>query len=393
MQDKERSQCESVTDVNQRAYDEISNVTLPKLEDQITNTISVDKLTNPIHNDEISNDSNLNLISTISNYSNEMVPKYRSCCVKDDVSTDTTTTPIQFVRNTKPFQSGTLPDYIPLTINKNKDFRNCPSISRNNVGSVNVGSIVVATLNDQTDKSSNEELTSVAHLSSEAKIYLLRSHIKYLLSPAGQSFLSKVSQTYGIKARLEWTTVGHVLFISGSQIDQEKFHKKLLAKCNDLSESRKAQQSPNIQNVPKRTQVLIRFLKENIKELFSNLGDVNNLYKRLKYLEKQQSKCSIKAADKTRRALNMILFGKAGLLGGDTHLDKLLYCLKTLIKEYREDVEVPSELRNEIIKHWKVIFTSHHRGSYDAIIQKYNKLISKNRLATLNLDPLFFTIK
>lgn len=273
-----------------------------------------------------------------------------------------------------------LPDFIPLADNSDVNmgekcdhFATHTGISRR---------FVAADTDDENGDENKKEQNSPC----EAKVYLTPFHSNYLLSPAGHDFLVQKSKECNIKARLDWTSVGHVLVIFGLAFDQDTFHKALLEKCHELMDQMNNKQLSGIK-VPKRIDALIRFLRENISQLQSDLGDVNDLQKRIKNLEKTHTKANMKLAEKFRRLLNMILLGQAGLCDGDKHLDKLLINLKSLINDYQAENMVPQSLREEIDSHCKVIFTSYRHDNYPELIQTYNKM-SKNEKLYVNIDPL-----
>ncbi|XP_061395139.1 uncharacterized protein LOC133330743 [Musca vetustissima] len=222
----------------------------------------------------------------------------------------------------------------------------------------------------------------------EAKIYLNQFHTKYLLSLEGRTFLAKSSKECDLKARLDFTSVGHVLVIFGLPSNQDKFQRELLLKYREIADQMTQKNIQSTPNIPKRIDVLIRFLRDDINQLNTNLGNANHLYKRLQYVERQQSKAGFKQADKIRRSLNMILVGQAGLQDGNIHLDKLLLSLKTLINDYKSDDATPPQLRSEISSHWKFIFSSYRHDNYEELLKIYNNLVLKNRMLKLSIDPL-----
>uniref|UniRef100_A0A0A1XKI1 Zinc finger CCHC domain-containing protein 7 n=1 Tax=Zeugodacus cucurbitae TaxID=28588 RepID=A0A0A1XKI1_ZEUCU len=277
-----------------------------------------------------------------------------------------------------------LPDFIPLAdiTDANMDevddnFDTQTGISRR---------FVAADTDDENDNEKDKEKEKEHNAPCEAKVYLTHFHSNYLLSPAGHDFLVQKSKECNIKARLDWTSVGHVLVIFGLMSDQDTFHKALLEKCHELMDQMNNKQLSGVK-VPKRIDALIRFLRENISQLQSDLGDVNDLQKRIKNLEKTHTKANMKLAERFRRLLNMILLGQAGLCDGDKHLDKLLINLKSLINDYQAENMVPQSLREEIDSHSKVIFTSYRHDNYPELIQMYNKM-EKGQKLNLNIDPL-----
>lgn len=280
-----------------------------------------------------------------------------------------------------------MPDYIPL-IDSTED--QVEEISDNENMGISRRFVPAETDEEMEEEEHDKRKTSspVPELPCEAKIYLTHFHSKYLLSPVGNAFLVKTSRAHKLKARLDFTSIGHVLVIFGMPSDQDKFQRELLLKYRELEDESNQKQTQSNLNVPKRTDVLIKFLRENITQLLNNLGNVNHLLKRLQFLERQQSKSGYKLAEKVRRSLNMILVGQAGLQDGTMHLDKLLMSLKTLMNDYNSEDVTPPQLRSEITDHWKVIFTPYRHENYQQLVNAYNKLISKNRVPKLEIDPI-----
>lgn len=285
----------------------------------------------------------------------------------------------------KPREMEALPDFIPLndsTADQNEQN------SDKEYPDLGISRRFVATVSEY-DEDDRQNLSPLPELPCEAKIYLTHLHSLYLLSPVGNAFLVKTSRAHKLKARLDFTSIGHVLVIFGLPNNQDKFQRELLLKYRELEKqenNHKHEQS--MFNVPKRIDVLIRFLRENINLLLNNLGNVNHLLNRMQFLERQQSKSGYKLAEKVRRSLNMILVGQAGLQDGSIHLDKLLVSLKTLINDYNSKDVTPPELRSEITDHWKVIFSAYRHENYQRMVETYNILISKNRMPKLDIDPI-----
>ncbi|XP_053953201.1 uncharacterized protein LOC128860015 [Anastrepha ludens] len=275
-----------------------------------------------------------------------------------------------------------LPDFIPLMdssdVNTDKT-----DMDKNFDTAIGISRCFVTTETDDENESNDAEKPDAP---CEAKIYLTNFHSNYLLTPAGHEFLVHNSKECNITARLDWTSVGHVLVIFGLPSDQDTFHNALIQKCRELMDHMNNRQLSSIK-VPKRIDALIRFLRENLSQLQSDLGDVNDLQKRIMNLEKTHTKANMKLAEKFRRLLNMILVGQAGLCDGDKYLDKLLVNLKSLINDYQSQNMVPQSLREEIDSHSKMIFTSYRHENYPELIQTYNRM-SKSRKLSLSIDPL-----
>lgn len=290
---------------------------------------------------------------------------------------------------TKSREMGPLPDFIPLNNSGNYDGDDDEDSDDVDLNAGISKKYVALESEEDEDERGKRATSPLKDLPCEAKIYLTHFHSKYLLSPPGHEFLVEKSKECNIKARLDWTSVGHVLIIFGLQSNQDRFHRELLLKYRQLTDQMNKKHLDCIQKVPKRADAIIRFLRENINELMTNLGNVNELLKRLNLLEDQQlSKQNRKLDAKVRRSLNMILLGQAGLRDGNFHLDKLLLTLQKLVNNYKDEDLASDELRNEIDKHWKVIFTSYRHDNYPELVQHYNKMLSKNRLPKLNIDPI-----
>ncbi|XP_059226294.1 uncharacterized protein LOC106092180 isoform X2 [Stomoxys calcitrans] len=287
-----------------------------------------------------------------------------------------------------PFQMEVMPDFIPLADSTFECDNEKHGRPKKPQGISN--RFVVAESEDEENSNkcvSKKEKVDEAGCPCEAKIYLNNFHSKYLLSVEGRNFLAKCSRGCDLKARLDFTSVGYVLVIFGLPNDQDKFQRELLMKYREIADQ-DAQKHVTTPNIPKRIDVLIRFLRDDINQLSSNLGNANHLFKRLQYVERQQSKSGSKLADKIRRSLNMILVGQAGLKDGNIHLDKLLTSLKTLINDYSSEESTPLPLRTEISMHWKYIFSSYRYDNYQELVKTYNNLVLKNRITNLVIDPL-----
>ncbi|XP_073836959.1 zinc finger CCHC-type containing 7 [Musca autumnalis] len=302
-----------------------------------------------------------------------------------------------FKERPKPREMAELPDFIPL-VDSTKDNENEQSnvdnqivVHADNRRPSGISNRFVAA---ESDDDSNDgvgrpkEMIQSDGLPCEAKIYLNQFHTKYLLSLDGRNFLAKSSKECDLKARLDFTTVGHVLVIFGLPNNQDKFQRELLMKYREIADQMSQKSIQSMPNIPKRIDVLIRFLRDDINQLNTNLGNANHLYKRLQYVERQQSKAGFKQADKIRRSLNMILVGQAGLQDGNIHLDKLLLSLKTLINDYKSEDATPPQLRSEISSHWKFIFSSYRHDNYEELLRTYNNMVLKNRMLKLSIDPL-----
>ncbi|KAH8379747.1 hypothetical protein KR009_006900, partial [Drosophila setifemur] len=277
-----------------------------------------------------------------------------------------------------------LPDVIPLGMNSDVDFE-IPSNSQGISMCVNAGS--GNKRNETNQLESGEELPD---LPSEGKIIMARDQSEYLFSPEGRQFLATAAKECQVSVRMDFKDYGYVLVIYGLKQHQEDLQVKLLRRHQDVKRKSVEFQS---QKPPKRIDVLIRFMRDGLNSLSSNLGSAKNHFQRIKELEDMNTKNGFKMAEKKRRQLNMILVGQAGLLNGNTHLDQLLVLLRRLLDNFSPDENATSELRNEIEEHWRMIFTAYPHPNYDSLLQSYGRLDQKNRVPSLHIDPVLLGLQ
>ncbi|XP_016966267.1 uncharacterized protein LOC108035244 [Drosophila biarmipes] len=276
-----------------------------------------------------------------------------------------------------------LPDVIPLTMDD--DFE----LSSNVQG---ISMCVNATSSgrrsdDDPRPDSSEELPDIP---SEGKIIMSRDQSEYLFSPEGRNFLATAAKQCQVSVRMDFKDYGYVLVIYGLKKNQEELQVKLLRRNQEVKRKSIEFQS---QKPPKRIDVLIRFMRDGINMLNTNLGNAKNHYMRIKELEEMNTKNGFKMAEKKRRQLNMILVGQAGLVNGKTHLDQLLVLLRSLIDDYSPDENATPQMRNEIEDHWRMIFTAYPHQNYDSLINSYGRLDQKNRLPSLHIDPVLLGLQ
>ncbi|KAH8342895.1 hypothetical protein KR059_001380, partial [Drosophila kikkawai] len=277
-----------------------------------------------------------------------------------------------------------LPDVIPLGGSLDDDFE----VSSNSQGiSMCVNTSSGSTNNKQQRADDPEELRDIP---SEGKIIMARDQSEYLFSPEGRTFLADTAKQCQVSVRMDFKDYGYVLVIYGLKEHQENLQLKLLRRHQEVKRKTIEFQS---QKPPKRIDVLIRFLRDGINSLASNLGNAKSHYLRIKELEDMNTKNGYKMAEKKRRQLNMILVGQAGLLNGNTHLDQLVVLLRRLVDDFSPDENATPELRNEIEEHWRMIFTAYPHPNYDSLINSYCRLDQKNRLPSLHLDPILLGLQ
>ncbi|EDV40427.2 uncharacterized protein Dana_GF23935 [Drosophila ananassae] len=279
-----------------------------------------------------------------------------------------------------------LPDVIPLS-SVDDDFEE-PSTSYQGISMcVNANPSNSGRKSEAAEPKSGEE--PLPDVPCEGKILMARDQSEYLFSPEGREFLSTTAKQCQVSVRMDLKDYGYVLVIYGLKEKQEELQLKLLRRNQEVKRKTIEFQS---QKPPKRIDVLIRFMRDGINSLTSNLGNASNHYLRIKELEDMNTKNGFKMAEKKRRQLNMILVGQAGLLNGTTHLDQLLVLLRKLMDLSPDDNATP-ELRNEIDEHWRMIFTSYPHPNYDSLLQSYGKLDQKNRVPSLHIDPVLLGLQ
>ncbi|KAH8234731.1 hypothetical protein KR032_002355, partial [Drosophila birchii] len=277
-----------------------------------------------------------------------------------------------------------LPDVIPLGGSLDDDF----AVSSNSQG---ISMCVNASSTNSGNKNRNDEDPEEPRdIPCEGKIIMARDQSEYLFSPEGRTFLADTAKQCQVSVRMDFKDYGYVLVIYGLKEHQEDLQLKLLRRHQEVKRKSIEFQS---QKPPKRIDVLIRFLRDGINSLTSNLGNAKSHYIRIKALEEMNTKNGYKMAEKKRRQLNMILVGQAGLVNGNTHLDQLLVLLRRLVDDYSPDENATPELRNEIEEHWRMIFTAYPHPNYDSLINSYGRLDQKNRLPSLHLDPILLGLQ
>ncbi|KAH8286026.1 hypothetical protein KR054_001436, partial [Drosophila jambulina] len=274
-----------------------------------------------------------------------------------------------------------LPDIIPLSGSLDDDFE---------VSSNSQGISMCVNASKSSNRQQTEDAEKAREIPCEGKIIMARDQSEYLFSPEGRTFLAETAKQCQVSVRMDFKDYGYVLVIYGLKEHQENLQLKLLRRHQEVKRKSIEFQS---QKPPKRIDVLIRFLRDGINSLSSNLGNAKSHYMRIKALEEMNTKNGYKMAEKKRRQLNMILVGQAGLLNGNTHLDQLLVLLRRLVDEFSPDENATPEMRNEIEEHWRMIFTAYPHPNYDSLINSYGRLDQKNRLPSLHLDPVLLGLQ
>lgn len=234
----------------------------------------------------------------------------------------------------------------------------------------------------ETASSPEAEQSIASNSRSEAKVFLSSDHCKYLLTPTGHNFLKDKEVKHDVVIRLEWSSFGNVLCITGNRRNQEEFRTDLVAFFETLD--RKIKSRSEVQ-IPKNRVQLIRHVSSIIREL-NNLSTNNilELYHSMRRYEKPKTKSSNRKAERCRRLLNMALFGVLGFREGDKHLQAVQDILRQL--KLSRDINIPVAFRQTINEHLDYIFSSHLHEDYADLINLYVEKKRSKTLPELNLD-------
>lgn len=262
----------------------------------------------------------------------------------------------------KPTLSITLPDFIPLNSNNSEQLPLPPS---------------------PPSPPSPPRITpeESSQINCDAKIYLTKDHCKYLMTTQGSSFLQNNSTKNNVSIRMEWNSIGNVLIVTGVPNGQDKFHIDLKSFFNSIEKKLKSRSDIGI---PKNRITLIAYLTETIRELEKPMDSVQDLFHRMRQYEDFNTKASNKKAERVRKKLNMILFGKCGLRDGQKHLIGLQQNLRQLSQSRNETVSI--NFRREIVEHVNYIFSPFQHNNYADLVQQFKDLKRSKRLPILNLD-------
>lgn len=274
---------------------------------------------------------------------------------KDDVTTSTA-----------------LPDFIPLSSGEPEKFEITRSPSP-------VSADSTTTTNEKTD----------------ATILLTKQNCKVLLSEEGNKFLRDSEVEHNVSVRLEWRQYGNILIVHGIAKDQQDFRNIL----KDFFQSTGNQQklAPSQSQMPKNRNVLMKFIRDNVAALDSPmcnhnvLADVQGIYYKIRRNENNPSKANAKQIIKSRKQLNMILFGRYGLGEGKFHLDALQELLRRVRDGNGQNVSV--EVRQKIAEHFDYIFSSNDHKNYEDMIDQYQQMRRDRTLPPLMLDRKLMGLK
>lgn len=225
-----------------------------------------------------------------------------------------------------------------------------------------------------------ETVASVSR--SEAKVFLSSDHCKYLLTPTGHNFLKDKEVKHDVVIRLEWSSFGNVLAITGTAHSQEEFRTDLIDFFETLD--RKIKLRSEVQ-IPKNRVQLIKHVSSIIRELTTmNTNNVLEFYHSMRRYEKPNTKASNRKAERCRRFLNMALFGVFGFRDGHKHLQALQENLRQL--RCSRDVKIPVNFRQTINEHLNYIFSAQQHENYADLIELYTVKRRMKTLPELNLD-------
>lgn len=263
--------------------------------------------------------------------------------------------------------STVLPDFIPLNTNEAEKFE--PARSPSPVSA---------------------DSTTVANEKCDATIHITAQHCKYLVTEMGSQFLHDLEKQCQVTVRMEWRSFGNVLVVNGVQSDLQCFHDTLKSSLasNELS---KKVQAVNF-NLPKKRDVLIKYIQEQVVLLEANIGhDVRGLYQTIQRLDGNPSKASTAKATRLRRTLNMVLCGRYGLGEGKHHLEGIQRIMNEITRS--SDTQVSYRIREDLSKHLDYIFGNVKHDNYIDMMEQYNSMRKEKMLPPLNLDRKLFGLK
>ncbi|XP_037030189.1 uncharacterized protein LOC119070015 isoform X2 [Bradysia coprophila] len=206
----------------------------------------------------------------------------------------------------------------------------------------------------------------------------------------GFNFLNNVYGTYGIKMNLTWSQ-NITLHIRGTKLQRTRFRDDLAMFIdnevvnNGIELSASASNGSDLQslafnrfdpNLPRSKDRLIKKIEHNLDLLQTYLGNAEALFVDITTNENKQTKISMKQANRSRKDLNIILMGQAGLRDGPKHLAEIKRLLKTL-KNIDGDV-INKAFIATITLHFNYIFSSYQHDNYPALIAEYKKSLKTN---------------
>lgn len=234
----------------------------------------------------------------------------------------------------------------------------------------------------------DNEVSDTSDVVTSARVYFTNDLADKLKSKEGEQWLKETIAKCDIT--LQNFDMNSYLTIKGKVADQETFQTALREwnkpnLDNTETENSSPQQSENgvlSSNIPKNRNNALRKLNRAFESLKEDLGDPEQMYKELHYLQNRHSELLKQKVINPKqlsnntdnmnamlKKLNMILLGQAGLADGSKHLNELFALQDKLIK-YRQK-NITTELREEIGEHYHSIFTAKPRNDYGDLLKKY----------------------
>lgn len=233
----------------------------------------------------------------------------------------------------------------------------------------------------------DNEVSDTSDVVTSARIYFTNELADKLKTKEGEQWLKETIAKCNIT--LQNTDMNTFLNITGKVADQDAFQTTLrdwskpnLENANAETENSSKNGVNWSENIPKNRNMVLRKLSKSLKSLKEDLGDPEQMYNNLHYLQKRhtdllkQKLINPKQLNNNRdhinqmlRKLNMIFLGQAGLADGSTHLHELFGLQDKLLK-YRQKSLTP-KLREEIGQHYRCIFTAMPRNDYGDLLKKY----------------------
>ncbi|XP_013183979.1 uncharacterized protein LOC106129835 [Amyelois transitella] len=295
------------------------------------------------------------------------------------------------------------------TVNKNGKVRNISTCKDDNdtanlsVNSEKALDFIPISPNNRDKKGhmiQDNEVSDTSDVVTLARIYITNDIVEKLKTVEGQEWLNKTSNMYDVI--VQNSDLSSFLTIKGKVADQESFQTELRNWTSSISNNEHEHNSNKeanagetaLRHIPKSKKLVLKVIGRALDSLNDDLGEPNELYKRLTYLQKQRKlllKQKVISADKLSNStdnlkmvlkkLNMVLLGQAGLANGRKSLRKLHALQQKVIQ--LSGKTLPVKLRKEIAQHYQSIFVAIERNDYSELLQKYqgsNDTLNRNKI-------------
>lgn len=265
-----------------------------------------------------------------------------------------------------------MPDFIPLPESHERARSQSPSRSRSQC---------------QSPVSADTTTDSLGDPNSDATMHLTQAHCNHLIKPHGSEALRELQTKNSVTVEMEWHQMGNVLRIRGTPENQDNFHKDLSAFLSTLLETTNITSNNTMFRVPKQKPLMVSYLREHLRLLeapsYFN-RDIRKVYRKMLDALAQNNKKGIKEANRCRRILNTIIFGRHGFGDGEMHLMGLQDLLATLLKT--KSFKLTKQQVGDLGKHFEYIFTEFDHKNYPDLIDQYYNMKEAKTLRVLKID-------